>query len=84
MDFAGKDFIYLSKIKKDKVRKIRKSEEDNKGDAPLPNPIIASSSIESKLSKYSQNFNKPRKGSPFQMIQMMDLLKLIQIILLLI
>jgi len=63
MDFAGKDFIYLSKIKKDKVRKIRKSEEDNKGDAPLPNPIIASSNIESKLNKYSQNFNKPRKGS---------------------
>ena len=35
MEFAGKDFIYLSKLKKDKIRKIRKAEEDNKGEAPI-------------------------------------------------
>ena len=38
MKFAGKDFIYLPKIKKDKIRKIRKAEEDNKGEAPMPLP----------------------------------------------
>ena len=38
MEFAGKDFIYLPKIKKDKIRKIRKAEEDNKGEAPVPLP----------------------------------------------
>ena len=38
MEFAGKEFIYLPKIKKDKIRKIRKAEEDNKGEAPVPLP----------------------------------------------
>ena len=38
MEFAGKEFIYLPKIKKDKIRKIRKAEEDNKGEAPMPLP----------------------------------------------
>ena len=59
MEFAGKDFIYLSKLKKDKIRKIRKAEEDNKGEAPILNP----SEIEKKLDKYDKSFNKPRKGS---------------------
>ena len=34
MDFAGTDFIYLSKLKKDKIRKLKKSEENNKDNAP--------------------------------------------------
>ena len=34
MEFAGKEYIYLSKLKKEKVKKIRKSEEDNKEEAP--------------------------------------------------
>ena len=34
MEFAGKEYIYLSKQKKEKIKKLRKSEEDNKGDAP--------------------------------------------------
>ena len=34
MDFAGTDFIYLSKLKKDKIRKLKKSEENNKDKAP--------------------------------------------------
>ena len=59
MEFAGKDFIYLSKLKKDKIRKIRKAEEDNKGEAP----ILIPSEIEKKLGKYNKSFNKPRKGS---------------------
>ena len=34
MDFAGTDFIYLSKLKKDKIRKLKKSGENNKDKAP--------------------------------------------------
>ena len=34
MEFAGKEYIYLSKLKKEKIKKIRKSEEDNKEEAP--------------------------------------------------
>ena len=34
MEFAGKEYIYLSKLKKEKINKIRKSEEDNKDEAP--------------------------------------------------
>jgi len=34
MEFAGKEFIYLSKLKKEKIQKIRKSEEENKEQAP--------------------------------------------------
>ena len=39
MEFAGKEFIYLSKLKKDKINKIRKAEEDNKGEAPIIMPV---------------------------------------------
>ena len=38
MEFAGNNFIYLSKLKKDKINKIRKAEEDNKEEAPLNKP----------------------------------------------
>ena len=34
MEFAGREYIYLSKLKKEKVNKIRKSEEENKEEAP--------------------------------------------------
>ena len=34
MEFAGKEFIYLSKLKKNKIKKLQKSEEDNKEEAP--------------------------------------------------
>ena len=34
MEFAGKDYIYLSKLKKNKIKKLQKSEEDNKEEAP--------------------------------------------------
>ena len=34
MEFAGKEYIYLSQLKKEKIKKIRKSEEDNKEEAP--------------------------------------------------
>ena len=34
MEFAGREFIYLSKLKKEKINKIRKSEEENKEEAP--------------------------------------------------
>ena len=36
MEFAGNNFIYLSKLKKEKINKIRKAEEDNKEEAPIP------------------------------------------------
>ena len=53
MEFAGNEFIYLSKLKKEKINKIKKSEEDNKGEAPTIN--------ESKetLDNSSQKINKP-------------------------
>ena len=34
MEFAGKEFIYLSKLKLDKVNNIIKTEEENKEEAP--------------------------------------------------
>ena len=36
MEFAGNNFIYLSKLKKEKIDRIRKAEEDNKEEAPIP------------------------------------------------
>ena len=34
MEFAGKEYIYLSKLKKNKIKKLQKSEEENKEEAP--------------------------------------------------
>ena len=34
MEFAGKEYIYLSKLKKNKIKILQKSEEDNKEEAP--------------------------------------------------
>ena len=50
MDFAGNDFIYLSKIKKEKIKKIKKSEEQNKAEAPIIE--------EQKLNNEEKNKNK--------------------------
>ena len=36
LEFAGNNYIYLSKLKKDKIRKIRESEKENKDEAPIP------------------------------------------------
>ena len=66
MEFAGNDYIYLSKLKKDKIKKIRESEEDNKEEAPIPskvsNKYIEKDEISKKLKKY-ENKKVQRKGS---------------------
>ena len=54
MEFAGKEYIYLSKQKKEKIKKLRKSEEDNKGDAP-PMSIEKEDNILSKKEKKKEN-----------------------------
>ena len=58
MEFAGKDYIYLSKLKKDKIKKIQKSEEDNKDEAPVikedeKEDIKDDDEKDEKLNKYS-------------------------------
>ena len=35
MEFAGKEFIYLSKLKKDKIKKLREAEKENVEGAPV-------------------------------------------------
>lgn len=35
MEFAGKEYIYLSKLKKDKIKKLRESEKENAEGAPV-------------------------------------------------
>ena len=35
MEFAGKKYIYLSKLKKDKIKKLREAEKENAEDAPV-------------------------------------------------
>ena len=35
MEFAGKKYIYLSKLKKDKIKKLREAEKENVDDAPV-------------------------------------------------
>ena len=70
MEFAGNDFIYLSKLKKDKINKIRKAEEDNKEEAPINQPIenkekmdIEGDEISKKLNKYGNNSAKQNDKS---------------------
>ncbi len=76
MEFAGKEYIYLSKQKKEKIKKLRKSEEDNKGDAP---PM----SIE-KEKAFHPKKKKKRKMKLILRTLMMLIFQLIQIILTLI
>ena len=61
LEFAGNNYIYLSKLKKDKIRKIRDSEEGNAPQAPSLNAqnnsnkmSIESDDISKKLNKYGQ------------------------------
>ena len=35
MEFAGKEFIYLSKLKKEKIKNLILSEKENKEGAPI-------------------------------------------------
>ena len=35
LEFAGNKYIYLPKLKKDKIKKIRESEKDNAPEAPI-------------------------------------------------
>ena len=62
MEFAGNKFIYLSKLKKEKIEKIRKAEEDNKAEAPIPN-IEPNDNIKNKLDKYKDKNEKKKNGS---------------------
>ena len=59
IEFAGKDFIYLSKLKKEKIKKIRKAEEDNKGEAPIPAPPKINNK-QSKVSDFSDDSLPPQ------------------------
>ena len=61
LEFAGNNYIYLSKLKKDKIRKIRESEEGNAPQAPALNAqnnsnkmSIENDEISKKLNKYGQ------------------------------
>ena len=70
MEFAGKEYIYLSKLKKEKIKKIRKSEEDNKEEAPIPKlennndkMNIEEDDISKKLNKFN-NFTFNKKNAP--------------------
>ena len=71
MEFAGKEFIYLSKLKKEKINKIRKSEEDNKEEAPIPiiknfngQMDIEEDKISKKLNKYEYiNFQNKNEST---------------------
>ena len=76
MEFAGKEYIYLSKLKKDKIKKLQKSEEDNKEEAPKikEEPIEEDEKeeieevndheeISQKLKKYSSKKKEHKKSN---------------------
>ena len=76
MEFAGKEYIYLSKLKKDKIKKLQKSEEDNKEEAPKikAEPIEEDEKeeieevndheeISQKLKKYSSKKKEHKKSN---------------------
>ena len=70
LEFAGNKYIYFPKVKKDKIKKIRDSENDNAPEAPIlkaPNEMnkmeIEKDEISSKLKKYGQQNAKEKKGS---------------------
>ena len=58
MDFAGNKYIYLPKLKKDKIKKIRKEEEDNKGEAPILKPIQPIAGMTSNNDDLSKKLNQ--------------------------
>ena len=73
MEFAGRDYVYLSKLKKEKIRKIRKAEEENKEGAPIPeiepkdnNKMEIEKEVDQmqeKLNKFGMNNLNQKKGS---------------------
>lgn len=74
LEFAGNKYIYFPKVKKDKIKKIRDSENDNAPEAPIlkaPNEMnkmeIEKDEISSKLKKYGQQNAKEKKR--FQLIR---------------
>ena len=58
MEFVGDNYKYFSKLKKDKIKRIRKSEKVNERKAQ--NPI---SSIEKPKDDISNQLNKFNKGN---------------------
>ena len=56
MEFAGDKYIYLSKLKKEKIQKIRKSEKENEGEASIPISKVneQKDDISNKLNQYNQ------------------------------
>ena len=64
MEFAGDKYIYLSKLKKEKIRKIRESEKENK-DAPIPISKVEDpkDDISKKLNQYNQGKIQKPGGS---------------------
>ena len=70
MEFAGNNYIYLSKLKKEKINKIRKTEEENKEGAPIPQiekkdekKIEIKDDMKEKLNKFGKNNSDKKKGS---------------------
>ena len=70
LEFAGNKYIYLPKIKKDKIRKIRESEKDNESEAPIlmaqknENKMdIEKDEISQKIKKYGPQDSKQKDES---------------------
>ena len=64
MEFAGNKYIYLSKLKKEKIQKIRKSEKENEGDAPIPIQTAKEpkDDISNKLNQFNQGNMMQKQG----------------------
>ena len=66
LEFAGNKYVYLPKLKKDKIKKIRLSESQNEAEAPIINiqnapkkMEVEDDNISKKLNKYgNQNMNQ--------------------------
>ena len=68
LEFAGNKYIYLPKLKKDKIKKIRESEKDNAPEAPIlkapqDKMQIENDEISKKLAKYGQQNMQNKQGS---------------------
>ena len=70
LEFAGNKYIYLPKIKKDKIIKIRESEKDNESEAPIlmaqknENKMdIEKDEISQKIKKYDPQDSKQKDES---------------------
>ena len=79
LEFAGNKYIYLSKLKKDKIKKIRDFEENNEAEAPVLNVQKANNQIEvendemsQKLKKYGQQNQNQKKDKGSNMSDSSD------------